>query len=370
MALTLDIVVYCLRKTIFSPYLAIFIPIALHFCSISSRLLLFVSCFWGVAICFIQLLLYADWRYANQARWFRAPPKLRWEDQVVLITGGGSGIGALLAETLADRSVAVAILTKELPKQPFTHSHIHVFECDVSDYNAVMGMSARVREAVGDPTIIINNAGIVNGKLLLDLTEEDITSTFGSNTLAHFWVLKTFLPAMLRQGRGHIVTMSSILGIVGAAQMTDYCASKAAVLSLHQTLRFELDSRYQRPGIRTTLVLPAYTLTSLFNRVKLPTNRFFDFLCPPVQPRAVVEHIISALDDNESRIIRLPFYSNFARFCGDAVGLVPAGARDFVQWLSGADHAMKGYGPTPDAGERLLAERQSRTSINNRKRTE
>lgn len=48
------LVVYCLRKTIFSPYLAIFIPIALHFCSISSRLLLFVSCFWGVAICFIR----------------------------------------------------------------------------------------------------------------------------------------------------------------------------------------------------------------------------------------------------------------------------------------------------------------------------
>ncbi|AAW45076.2 retinal short-chain dehydrogenase/reductase, putative [Cryptococcus deneoformans JEC21] len=369
MALTLDIVVCCLRKTIFSPYLAISIPVVLHLHSISSRLVLIVSYFWGVVICFIRLLCYADWRYANQAPWFHAPPKLQWEDQVVLITGGGSGIGALLAQTLANRNVAVAILTKDLPKQPFSHSHIHVFACDVSDYNAVMGVSARVREAVGDPTIIINNAGIVSGKLLLDLTEEDITSTFGSNTLAHFWVLKAFLPAMLRRGRGHIVTMSSILGIVGAAQMTDYCASKAAVLSLHQTLRFELDSRYQTPGIRTTLVLPAYTLTSLFNRVKLPTNRLFDFLCPPVQPRAVVEHIISALDDNESRIIRLPFYSNFARLCGDAVGLVPAGVRDFVQWLSGADYAMKGYGPTPDAGERLLAERQSHTPLN-RKRTE
>lgn len=80
---------------------------------------------------------------------------------------GGSGIGALLAETLADRHVAVAILTKGLPKQPFSNSklsrlastlrvalmaitgHIHVFECDVSDYKAVMRVSARVRETVG-----------------------------------------------------------------------------------------------------------------------------------------------------------------------------------------------------------------------------
>ncbi|KIR58084.1 hypothetical protein I314_06049 [Cryptococcus bacillisporus CA1873] len=351
MAFTLDFVVCCLRKTIFSPYLAISISIALHFRPISSPLVLIISYLWGTA------------------PWFRASPKLQWKDQVVLITGGGSGIGALLAETLGDRHVAVAILTKGLPKQPFSNSHIHVFECDVSDYKAVMRVSARVRETVGDPTIIINNAGIVSGKLLLDLTEEDITNTFGSNTLAHFWVLKAFLPAMLRRGRGHIVTMSSILAIVGAAQMTDYCASKAAVLSLHQTLRFELNSRYQTPGIRTTLVLPAYTLTSLFNRVKLPTNRIFDFLCPPVQPRTVVKHVISALDDNESRVIRLPFYSNFARLCGDAVGLIPAGLRDFVQWLSGADHAMKGYGLTPDAGELLLVERQSQTSVN-RKGTE
>lgn len=78
---------------------------------------------------------------------------------------------------------------------------------------------------------------MVKGKLLLDLTEEDVKeygilhycapypvltkySTFGSNTIAHFWVLKAFLPAMLRRGRGHIVTVSSLLGLVGCAQMS------------------------------------------------------------------------------------------------------------------------------------------------------
>lgn len=98
------LVVCCLRKTIFSPYLVISIPVILHLHSISSRLVLIVSYFWGAVICFIRgsihlsmtkiyttnagLLCYADWRYANQARWFHAPPKLQWEDQVVLITGG------------------------------------------------------------------------------------------------------------------------------------------------------------------------------------------------------------------------------------------------------------------------------------------
>ena len=90
----------------------------------------------------------------------------------------------------------------------------------------------------------------------LCLTRAD-GSTFGANTLAHFWTLKAFLPAMLKRNSGHVVTVSSVLGLVGAAQMSerasrtatpssypaDYCASKAALVSLHSTLRFELDSR-------------------------------------------------------------------------------------------------------------------------------
>lgn len=110
---------------------------------------------------------------------------------------------------------------------------------------------------MGDPTIIVNNAGVVKGKLLLDLTEEDIKeyvwfrpdlfhsltssdpqdgywvldailkgSTFGSNTLAHFWILKALLPALLRTGKGHIVTVSSIMGLVASAQMSECFLSK------------------------------------------------------------------------------------------------------------------------------------------------
>lgn len=83
--------------------------------------------------------------------------------------------------------------------------------------------------------MLVNNAGIVKGKLLLDLTEDDVLewavqcvgesslitySTFGSNTLAHFWILKAFLPGLLARGSGHIVTISSVLGLIGCAQMS------------------------------------------------------------------------------------------------------------------------------------------------------
>jgi NAD(P)-dependent dehydrogenase (short-subunit alcohol dehydrogenase family) len=151
---------------------------------------------------------------------------------------------------------------------------------------------------VGHPTIIVNNAGVVQGKLILDLTPEDVKQyaprffillswalkrsrnrTFAVNTLAHFWTLKAFLPAMIQANSGHIVsvyshcsdkihrtvckvTVASVLGVLGCAQMSewtisflvktpfntssfvaDYCASKAALVSLNQSLRYELDKR-------------------------------------------------------------------------------------------------------------------------------
>ena len=109
---------------------------------------------------------------------------------------------------------------------------------------------------IGEPTILINNAGVVQGKLVIDLSVEDVQQyvvyvqqvtsflsssfrTFGVNTFSHFWILKAFLPAMLKKRSGHIVgvlllpcfhcflkkfdfikvSMSSALGMTGVAQM-------------------------------------------------------------------------------------------------------------------------------------------------------
>ena len=72
----------------------------------------------------------------------------------------------------------------------------------------------------------------------------------------------------------------------------------------------------------------------------------------------VVRAIIAALDADESTIIRLPFYAQLLRIWGPAVGILPKAVVDFVQWAVGADMAMKGYGPRPDAAERMHAELQ------------
>ncbi|WVQ94409.1 hypothetical protein IAU59_001488 [Kwoniella sp. CBS 9459] len=359
----LDVVVKVLSNTIFSPFFVLFLPLTFLSQLPSTHPVFIASVAWTILTCTMGIWNHIDKVYRCGGTWLFAPEKLKWGEQIVLITGGGSGIGALLAETLAIRNVSVVVLTKEPPQYETTTDNMYTYVCDVSDYKAVETVSKQIKKEVGDPTIIVNNAGVVKGKLLLDLTEDDVRDTFGANTLAPFWVLKAFLPAMLRAEEGHIVTMSSVLGLVGAAQMTDYCASKAALISLNQCLRFELDNRYQTPSIRTTLVLPSFVQTTLFSKTLLPTSRFFQFLCPPIQPHVVVKEIISALDARESRVIRLPFYTQAARFMGDAVGVVPSWLRDVLQRIAGADHAMKEYGPRPDAAERLLEEKAKISAV-------
>jgi short-subunit dehydrogenase len=93
---------------------------------------------------------------------------------------------------------------------------------------------------------------------------DEIESTFRVNLISHFYTLKTFLPGMLRAGRGTIVTMSSVLGQIGAARLSDYSASKAAITAMHKSLVAELSST---PEIKTILVTPGQLSTPLFNGV-------------------------------------------------------------------------------------------------------
>jgi len=112
------------------------------------------------------------------------------------------------------------------------------------------------------------------------------------------------------------------------------------------------------PQIRTTILLPSFVTTTLFSQIQLPRSRLWNFLAPPLHPHQIVKAIISALDEDESRTIRMPFYTNFARIWSVGVGVVPKWLVDFVQRLSAADYSMFEYGPKPDAAEKLLAEKQ------------
>jgi len=346
----IDMVMKVLTQTAFSPFFTFFVPIFYIFqgYSYTSNVVLAPSAYCAAISAFWALKWFSR-LYRNQASLFFAPPRLDWAEEIVVITGGSSGIGELLANTLAVRNVTVVVLdVKPIVTENY---NIAYYKCDVSKWEEVEAISKQIVEELGHPTMLINNAGVVQGKLLLDLKPEDIQQTFGVNTIAQYYTLKAFLPDMIENKKGHIITMSSVLGLVGSAQMTDYCASKAALVSLHESLRYELDHRYNAPQVRTTLVLPGHTLTPLFSTTRLPENPVYKFFVPSLPPVTIVKAIITALDSQHSQILHLPFYANFAPY----LPLLPSYLRDLGQWLAGADYAMEGFqkvtGRRPEEGE-------------------
>ncbi|KAI5476344.1 hypothetical protein MNV49_007857 [Pseudohyphozyma bogoriensis] len=160
---------------------------------------------------------------------------------------------------------------------------------------------------VGHPTILINNAGIVKGKLLVELTPEDVQKTFSVNVLSQFSLIRAFLPEMIKNRRGHIVTVSSVFGFAAAAQLSDYSASKHALVGLHESLRCELRYRHGDPPIRTTLLVPGRIHTPLFESLAAPSP-LVSFLAPTVEPHTIAKKVIAALECETSTEIYIPRY--------------------------------------------------------------
>jgi short-subunit dehydrogenase len=195
---------------------------------------------------------------------------------------------------------------------------------------------------------LINNAGIVHKKSILDTTAEEVeqyvllhlrvyyancnSRTFRVNTLSHFITLRTFLPHMLREGRGTIVTVSSVLGHLGAANLSAYTASKAALLALHHSLRAELAQIPEAAEIKTILVTPGQMSTRMFADVKPPSN----FFAPLATPADLGKAIIRLIERGESGDVAIPLYSHYIGF----FSILPVGIQQIVRRWSGLDTAV------------------------------
>jgi NAD(P)-dependent dehydrogenase (short-subunit alcohol dehydrogenase family) len=190
------------------------------------------------------------------------------------------------------------------------------------------------RNQLGTPTVLINNAAIVVGKRLLDMSIAEVERSLSTNLLSHFYTLKTFLPALARSERGGtIVTLSSVIGHTGAAQLTDYAAAKAGVSALHKSLAAEL--RETHPDIRMVLVTPGQVSTPLFYGVQTPNS----FLAPVVEPIDVAKEIISAIDNGYSTSVAMPLYARWI----DWFNVLPIGVQQVARRVAGVDKGMKTF---------------------------
>jgi all-trans-retinol dehydrogenase (NAD+) len=264
----------------------------------------------------------------------------------VLVTGGASGIGRLIALGCArvGGSVTIWDLDAEggqrtaLEASEAGASSAHAFACDVSDREQVYARAGETRAAAGDVDVLVNNAGVVSGRPLLELPDERIERTFAVNTLALFWTTKAFLPAMKARGSGHVVTVASAAGLVGTARETDYAASKFAAVGFNEALRQEL--RRSARGVRTTVVCPFYVDTGMFQGVKTR----FPLLLPVLKEQQVADRVLKAIRRNTPQV-QMPWMVQTLPM----MRLLPVWAFDELADFFGLNNAMDAFTGRPPA---------------------
>ncbi|TQS31870.1 hypothetical protein Golomagni_07835, partial [Golovinomyces magnicellulatus] len=229
---SIDLFAKVFKVSVFHPFVCWLVPLCLR-----ARMYLWdepamLGAFaWATLITVLWLAERVNQRIAHGL-----PRKVDLSEEVIVVTGGASGLGMLVAEVYGMRGATVAVLDVNDMDNGEARG-VTFYKCDVSDSKQVMAACKKIEQELGTPTVLINNAAVVVGKSLLNLSIEEIDNSLGTNLLGPFYCLKAFLPAIVRGGRGGtIVNISSVIGHLGAAQLTDYAAAKAGISALHRSL--------------------------------------------------------------------------------------------------------------------------------------
>ena len=262
-----------------------------------------------------------------------------FSNSIVVVTGAASGIGRLMALGAATRGATAVVLWDVNEKALASVSaeieargvKAHPFVVDISDRASVMATAKKVLASAGVPDVVINNAGVISGKRFLDLTESDITKTYAVNTLALYWTLQAFLPAMKKQDSGRLVTIASAGGLAGSATQTDYAGSKFAAVGFTESLRAEL--RDDSSGVSTLTVCPFFINTEMFDGVKSGSP-----LLPIQDQHLSTTKILDAIESRKRELL-LPGMVYTVRI----FRLLPTAVFDFLADAFGINKAMKTF---------------------------
>ena len=304
----------------------------------------------GVLVLLAALLV----EYLGHCGWLRRRDSLA--GQLVLITGAAGGLGRQLALRFAQQGATLALwdvrrdaldeLCEWLLERGVAPGALHPQCVDVADAAAVAREAAAQHARLGPVRVLVNNAAIVYGQPLLGGSTDggaaagasvpQLRRSLDVNVAAHFWTVRAFVPQMIEQGRGTVVTIGSIMSSLPAAGMAEYCASKAAVSQLHACLRWEL--RGAR-GIRSLLVRPYLIATPLFAGGAPIKVRALRALLPPLEAPYVAARIVRAVQTRQHELV-LPWH---LKWLPPLLEFLPLTVRDAVLDLGGAQTAMASF---------------------------
>lgn len=259
----------------------------------------------------VYLLFGFIWAYIDVIyRLFVSPPLKNLDKEIILVTGAGNGMGREMCRYLAETTNATLIcwdinqkdndaVVSELKAKGIKATG---YQIDITSREKIENLAKQVRKEVGNPTVVVNNAGIMpSTNAFLQLNPNEFERIYQVNVFSHYWILREFLPSMVEKNHGHILTMSSAAGLIPSKNSSVYTGSKHAVHGFVETLKLEM--RATAPKIKFTTVYPTMVNTGLLkdcdvNRVQ-PIRH--------LEPREAAVEIIDGFRRNEEHVY-LPAY--------------------------------------------------------------
>ena len=212
---------------------------------------------------------------------------MRFQEKVVLVTGSAQGIGREIALAFAREGADVVISDINLEKAMQTSREIEgigrrslAVELNVTDYTKVEEALNKILDKFTKVDILVNNAGITKDNLTLRMSDADWDAVIAVNLKGTFNTTKAISRVMMKQRRGKIINIASIIGIIGNAGQANYAASKAGIIALTKTTAKEFASR----NLNINAVAPGFIQTEMTARLPeevkqkmlamIPLNRF------------------------------------------------------------------------------------------------
>ena len=189
------------------------------------------------------------------------------ENKTAIVTGGSRGIGRAICVALAEAGANVvtcyahgAAGAEETVKLCEAYGvKASAIRADVAKNEDVQALVTKVKEEYGSIDILVNNSGITKDNLMLKMTEEDFEQVIDTNLKGAFLCIKHVSKIMLKQKRGHIINISSVVGVRGNAGQVNYASSKAGLIGMTKSVAKEIGSR----GITVNAVAPGFIETEM-----------------------------------------------------------------------------------------------------------
>lgn len=251
--------------------------------------------------------------------------------QRILVTGASSGIGAALAEALAQRGAVVGVCARREDRLAETLDRCRRYSpdsrmwvCDLADPAEVDRLAGEVTEEFGGIDVLVNNAGIPKRRHVTKLDADTVTRVMAINYLSPVRLTLALLPSMVERGFGRIVNISSVAAVLSSPGEAAYDGSKAALSAFSEAMAIDL----WESGVKVLVVYPGVIDTELFT---LPDNDPLVAGVDAIPASEVAGAVIDGLDNDLHQVYVPSYFADFVSVKSSDLAGFMAGAAEYVR---------------------------------------